>query len=86
MAVELERTEDAGDGGGGEHGIAQRAAREGDGLGVGEVGGLAAEGDGQMVEVDLIVVAEEFFFEQLVEAGLGEQAVAELDAMLEADR
>ncbi len=85
MAVELEGTEDAGDGCGGEDGIAQRAAGEGDGPGGVEVGGLAAEGDGQAIEVGLIVVAEELFFEELVEAGFGEEAVAELDAMLEAD-
>ena len=81
----MEGAEDAGDGCGGEHGIAQRAAREGDGPGGVEVGGLAAEGDGQAIEVGLIVVAEELFFEELVEAGLGEEAIAELDAMLEAD-
>ena len=82
---ELEGAKDAGDGGGGADGIGEGAAGEGDGAGVGEIGGLAAEGDGEVVEVGLVVVVKKLFVEKGVEAGVGEQAVAQGDTVFQAD-
>ncbi len=54
-------------------------------MGRGEVGGLAAEGDGKTVEVGLVVVVEKFLVEELVQACIGKEAVAQGDAVFQAD-
>lgn len=85
VTVHGEGLVDAGKGDGGAHGVGDGAAGEGDGFGVGEVGGDAAERDGEGVEVDAVVVAEEAAVEEGVEALVGEDGVAEGDAVAEAD-
>ena len=85
VAVNFKGLEDAGEGDGGADGVGDGAAGEGDGLGVVEVCGEAAEGDGELVEVGAVVVAEELAVEECVEALVGQDGVAEGDAMLEAD-
>ncbi len=85
VTAQLEGAEDARDGGGCADGIGQRSASEGDRFGRSEVGSLAAERDGQIVEVRLVVIAEELFVEQLVQPVVGQQAVAKRYTMLEAD-
>ena len=76
---------DAGEGDGGAYRIRNRAAGKGDGFGVGEICGDAAERDGEGVEVDAVVVAKEATVEEGVEALVGEDGVAEGDAVTEAD-
>ena len=85
MAVELEGLEDAGERDRGADGVRDGAAGEGDGDGLVEVGGDAAQRDGEGVEVDLVVVAEELAVEEGVETLVGEDGVAEGDAVFEAD-
>ena len=85
VAIHLKRLIDARERDGGANGIGQGASGKGDDLGVGEVGGDAAERDGKGVEVDAIVVAEEAAVEKGVEALVGEDGVAEGDTVTEAD-
>ena len=85
VSVDFDRTVDAGDGDGGADCVGQRAASEGDGAGDGDIGGEAAKGNGEIVELGAVVVAEELGVEEGVEALIGEDGVAEGDAVAEAD-
>jgi hypothetical protein len=82
----LNRGKDAGNGDGGAHGLGQRPGGESDWLQGAQVGGHAAEGDGEAVVVQLLaVVAEEVGGEEFVDAAVGEQSVAQGDAVTDAD-
>ena len=82
----LHGREDAGDGDGGAHGLGQRAGGKDDRLHSIEVGGHAAEGDGGLVVIQLLpVVGEQVGGEELIDAAVGEQSVAQGGPVLEAD-
>ena len=85
-AAILNGRKDSGDRDGGADGLRQRSGGKGDRLQGVQIGGHAAKGDGKPVVVEfLAVVLEELGGQELIDAAIGKQRIAQRRAALEAD-
>ena len=73
LPVDGDGREHAGDGHAGPDGLGELAATQHGGLAGGEVGGDAGEGDGQLVEVDGVLVADAQAVEEVEQVGTGDE-------------
>ena len=77
LAIEGHRREDAWDGHAGADGFRELAATQHDGITRDDVGGDTGKGDGQLVEVDGILVADAKAVEKVEQVGASDEGVGE---------